>query len=135
VPLSTVTFATLAPRYRTQATSLFSLMRNIGSSIGISIVIFLLTRNTAVMHADLASHVTPFSLGLHMPGMERIWDMTTLVGRAALNGEVTRQATVIAYANDYLLMMYVALASLPLALLLSKPGRTPGNAPAAAVAD
>ncbi|MGH8432259.1 MAG: MFS transporter, partial [Solimonas sp.] len=135
VPLSTVTFATLAPRYRTQGTSLFSLMRNIGSSIGISIVIFLLTRNTAVMHADLASHVTPFNLGLHMPGRDRIWDMTTLAGKAALNGEVTKQASVIAYANDYLLMMYVALASLPLALLLSKPGTARTGAPAAAAAD
>jgi DHA2 family multidrug resistance protein len=135
IPLSTITFATLEPRYRTQGTALFSLMRNIGSSIGISIVIFLLTRNTSIMHADLASHVTPFSLGLHMPGIERIWDMTTLAGKAALDGEVTRQATVIAYANDYLLMMYVALASLPLALLLSKPGKAPAGAPAAAVAD
>jgi DHA2 family multidrug resistance protein len=134
VPLSTVTFATLKPHYRTQATSLFSLMRNIGSSIGISIVIFMLTRNTAVMHADLASHVTPFSIGLHLPGMSSLWDVTTLAGKAALNGEVTRQASVIAYANDYLLMMYVALASLPLALLLSKPGKAPAAAPAA-VAD
>ncbi|MGE0238756.1 MAG: DHA2 family efflux MFS transporter permease subunit [Parvibaculaceae bacterium] len=135
VPLSTVTFATLEPRHRTQATSLFSLMRNIGSSIGISIVIFLLTRNTAVMHADLAAHVTPFNLGLHMPGMSPLWDVTTLAGKAALNGEVTRQASVIAYANDYLLMMYVALAALPLALLLAKPGKAPKGAPAAAVAD
>jgi DHA2 family multidrug resistance protein len=131
VPLSTVTFATLEPRYRTQATSLFSLMRNIGSSIGISIVIFLLTRNTAVMHANLASHVTPFNIGLHVPGVSPLWDMTTLVGKAALNGEVTRQASVIAYANDYLLMMYVALASLPLALLLSKPGKASAGKPAA----
>ncbi|MGE3872372.1 MAG: MFS transporter, partial [Parvibaculaceae bacterium] len=135
IPLSTITFATLEPRYRTQGTSLFSLMRNIGSSIGISIVIFLLTRNTAVMHADLAAHVTPFNLGLHMPGLGRVWDVTTLAGKAALDGEVTRQASVIAYANDYLLMMYVALASLPLALLLSRPGKAPAGAPAAAVAD
>lgn len=135
VPLSTITFATLEPRYRTQATSLFSLMRNIGSSIGISIVIFLLTRNTAVMHADLASHVTPFNLGLHMPGLTQMWDMTTLAGKAALNGEVTKQASVIAYGNDYLLMMYVALAALPLALLLSKPGKGGGGAPVAAAAD
>src|SRR5262245_42681104 len=135
VPLSTVTFATLEPRYRTQATSLFSLMRNIGSSIGISIVIFLLTRNTSVMHADLASHVTPFKVGLHVPGASPFWDMTTLAGKAALNGEVTRQASVIAFANDYLLMMYVALASMPLALLLSKPRKAPADTPAAAVAD
>jgi DHA2 family multidrug resistance protein len=136
IPLSTITFATLEPRWRTQGTALFSLMRNIGSSIGISIVIFLLTRNTSVMHADLASHVTPFNVGLTMPGANQIWDMTTMTGKAALNAEVTKQSTVIAYANDYLLMMYVALASLPLALLLSKPGKAPKGAPAAAaVAD
>ena len=135
VPLSTITFATLDPLYRTQATSLFSLMRNIGSSIGISVVIFLLTRNTAIMHSDLAAHVTPFNLGLHMPGLNQVWDMTTITGKAALNGEVTKQATVIAYANDYLLMMYLVLAAIPLALLLSKPGKAPGGAPVAAVAD
>lgn len=135
IPLSTITFATLDPRYRTQGTALFSLMRNIGSSIGISIVIFLLTRNTAIMHADLAGHVTPFNLGLHMPGAPQLWDMTTTVGKAALNAEVTKQASIIAYGNDYLLMMYVALAALPLALLLSKPGKAPGGAPVAAAAD
>jgi len=134
IPLSTMTFATLDPRYRTQGTSLFSLMRNIGSSIGISIVIFLLTRNTAIMHADLASQVTPFNLGLHMPGFTHMWDMSTTIGKAALNAEVTKQASVIAYANDYLLMMYVALATLPLAFLLSKPVRNRGGAPAAAAA-
>ncbi len=110
-------------------------MRNIGSSIGISFVIFLLTRNTAIMHADLAGHVTPFNLGLHMPGASLIWDMTTMGGKAALDAEVTRQSSVIAYANDYLLMMYVALATLPLALLLSKPRRTRGTPATPAVAD
>lgn len=135
VPLSTITFATLDPRYRTQATSLFSLMRNIGSSIGISIVIFMLTRNTVIVHADLAAQVTPFNLGLHMPGLNQIWDMTTLSGKAALNAEVTKQSAVVAYANDYLLMMYVALATLPLAFLLSKPSKRGGGGAPAVAAD
>lgn len=134
IPLSTITFATLEPRYRTQGTSLFSLMRNIGSSIGISIVIFLLTRNTTVVHADLAAQVTPFNLGLHMPRLTRIWDMTTLSGKTALNAEVTKQSAVIAYANDYLMMMVLTLVMVPLAFLLAKPGKAPAGAPAA-VAD
>ncbi len=135
IPLSTITFATLAPHYRTQGAALFSLMRNIGSSIGISVMTFLLIRNTTIMHADITAHVNPFNLGLHLPGLVRNWDIATTAGKAALNAEIGRQSQVIAYANDYRLMMYVALASIPLALLLRKPGRSPGHAAAAAAAD
>src|SRR5919206_131522 len=120
VPLSTITFATLAPAYRTQGTALFSLMRNLGSSIGISFVTFLLGRNTQVMHADLAAHVTPFNQALHLPGVARIWDLGSAAGRAALNGEITRQATIVAYVDDFKLMMIVALAAMPLIFLLRK---------------
>src|SRR5215212_5994721 len=69
VPLSTITFATVPPAMRTQGTALYSLMRNIGSSIGISLVIFLLGRNTQIMHAELAAYVTPFHAALHVPGV------------------------------------------------------------------
>ena len=120
VPLSTITFATLPGHLRTQGTALFSLMRNIGSSIGISMVIFLLTRNTQLVHAELAGHVTPFNDALGQAGPSQFWNMATTVGRAALNAEVTRQAAVIAYANDFKLMMLVALLALPLILLLRK---------------
>ena len=123
IPLSTITFATLAPHYRTQGTALFSLMRNLGSSIGISVMTFLLIRNTAINHADLSAHATPFNLGLHLPGVAHNWDIATTAGKAALDGEIMRQSSVVAYANDYLLMMYVALAALPLAFLLHRPGR------------
>ena len=59
VPLSTITFATLAPHYRTEATAMFSLMRNIGSSIGISIMVTLVARNTQINHAVLGESLTP----------------------------------------------------------------------------
>jgi DHA2 family multidrug resistance protein len=134
IPLSTITFATLAPNYRTQGTALFSLMRNIGSSIGISVMTFLLTRNTSIMHADMAANVTPFNIGLTLPGLAQNWTIATTLGKAALDNEVTRQASVVAYANDYRLMMFVALLSLPLALFLRRPGSR-GRAPAAAMAD
>src|SRR5215210_215195 len=114
VPLSTITFATLTPEFRTQGTALYSLSRNIGSSIGISFVTFLLVRNTQVMHAALAEHVTPYNDALKAPALSRIWDMASEAGRAALDAEITRQATIIAYADDFKLLMVVALAALPL---------------------
>jgi len=132
IPLSTMTFTTLDPRYRTQGTALFSLMRNIGSSIGISVMTFLLIRGTTVMHADIAAHVTPFNLGLHLPGLAQNWNIATTLGKAALDDEITRQSSVVAYANDYRLMMFVALLSLPLALLLRRPSHPRGPTPAAA---
>ncbi|MBN9514686.1 MAG: DHA2 family efflux MFS transporter permease subunit [Alphaproteobacteria bacterium] len=120
VPLSTITFATLPAHLRTQGTALYSLMRNIGSSIGISLVIFLLTRNTQLVHAELAGHVTPFNDALGQVGPSHFWNLATTVGKAALNAEVTKQAAVVAYANDFKLMMLVALVALPLVLLLKK---------------
>ncbi|WP_046868710.1 DHA2 family efflux MFS transporter permease subunit [Microvirga massiliensis] len=127
VPLSTITFATLAPEFRTQGTALFSLVRNIGSSIGISLVIFLLGHNTQAMHAELVEHITPFNDALQTGSAGRIWDLTTEAGRVALNAEITRQATIIAYNDDFKLMMIVALAALPLVLLLRR-AKAQGNA-------
>lgn len=127
VPLSTITFATLPAHLRTQGTALYSLMRNIGSSIGISLVIFLLTRNTQLVHAELAGHVTPFNDALGQVGPLHFWNLATTVGKAALNAEVTRQASVVAYANDFKLMMLVALVALPLVLLLKKAKRQDGG--------
>lgn len=118
VPLSTLTFSTLDPLHRTQGTALYSLMRNIGASIGISIVGFLLSSNTQVVHSELAEHVTPFNVALRTPEAAHYWNLATTAGRAALNNEVTRQAAVIAYADDFKLMMLVAVAVIPLILLL-----------------
>jgi DHA2 family multidrug resistance protein len=128
VPLSTITFATLPGALRTQGTALYSLMRNIGSSIGISLVIFLLTRNTQIVHAELAGHVTPFNDALAAVTPSHFWNMATTLGRAALNAEVTRQASVVAYANDFKLMMVVALVALPLIFLLKSAKARPGEA-------
>ena len=126
VPLSTVTFSTLAPEFRTQATGLFSLMRNLGSSIGISIVMFMLVRNMQVAHADLAANVTRTNPALQMPGASRFWDLSTLAGRAALDAEIGRQAMLISYLNDFKIMMIVALCAIPFVLLL-RPAATPAG--------
>jgi DHA2 family multidrug resistance protein len=134
VPLSTATFATLAPQFRGEATALFSLVRNIGSSIGISVVIALLTRNTQISHADLAENVTAYNPLTRSPWLPPSWSPDSAAGLAALNAEVTRQAASIAYIDDFLLMTYVTLAALPFVLLLRPPRRAkavPGEVAAA----
>ncbi|MEO8558788.1 MAG: DHA2 family efflux MFS transporter permease subunit [Rhodospirillales bacterium] len=135
VPLSTVTFSTLSPAYRTQGASLFALTRNIGSSIGISIVIFLLGRNTQIVHSELAVHANALNDLFRAPNVAAIWSLGSEAGRLALNAEVTRQATIIAYANDFKLMMWVALGAMPLVLLLRRNRAAPSPGPAAAALD
>jgi len=135
VPLSTITFSTLAPRYRTEAAGLFSLMRNVGSSIGISVVIAMLSRNTQINHAEIASQVTPYGMMMQAPWLPSFWSPATQAGVTALNDEVTRQASAIAYVDDFLLMMWVTVLAAPLLLLLRKPRRISSEAAVAAMAD
>ena len=134
VPLSTVAFATLEPRFRTDAASLFSLVRNIGSSIGISIVSVLLTRNIQVNHAELSAGMTPFN-----PNLIEASPLAAAGDPAALSkidGLVNIQALMISYIDDFKLMMIITLCAIPLALLLRKPEAPPGaGAPAAAHMD
>jgi len=111
VPLAAITFATLSPRYRNEGTALFSLIRNLGSSIGISAVETFLTRGTQTMHARLAEQVTPYG---HALGP----NASTPQGLAMLNHMVTEQAAMIAYNNDFMLMMILTLCAVPLVMLL-----------------
>jgi DHA2 family multidrug resistance protein len=119
VPLSAATFATLAPRLRNEGTPVYSLVRNIGGSVGISIVQALLTRGTAQAHEQLAGLVTRGNLGLQSlpPGL----DPSTQTGLAVLNAEVTRQAALIAYVNDFWIMMAITLITIPLLTFIRKP--------------
>lgn len=130
VPLSTVAFATLHPRHRTDAASLFSLVRNIGSSIGISIVTLLLTRNTQINHAELSTAISPFN-----PNLVAISPQAVAGDPSALqqmDNLVTIQSLMISYVDDFKLMMIVTLCAIPLALLLRKPkAAMAGAAPAA----
>jgi DHA2 family multidrug resistance protein len=120
VPLSTSTFATLSPSLRTEGTAMYSLIRNIGSSIGISIVITLLARSSQVNHASLAEIIHPFRLPLTPSDLPQLLDWTTTTGMVALNGLVTKQAATIAYLNDFKLIMWITIFSMPLLLIMRK---------------
>lgn len=118
VPLSTVAFLTLPNHLRTDGTSMLTLMRNVASSIGISLVIAQLTSGTRMAHAVLVEHVTPFNNALQMPGVREMLDLTTDAGRAAADAMVTLQATIIAFGLDYQMVMVVTLLAIPLALMI-----------------
>ncbi len=124
VPISTLAFSTLAPALRNEGTAFFNLQRNIGSAIGISAVQTLLTRNTQIMHATLAENITPYKLGDPALSASGI-DISGSAGFAALNHMITNQAAMVAYLDDYKLMLVLTLAVIPLLVLLRPPAGKP----------
>jgi DHA2 family multidrug resistance protein len=121
VPLSVVTLSTLAPERRAEGAGLYSLSRNIGSSIGISVVNSLLTRNTQVNHAEIARSVTSVNRMFDDLTIAQFWNPVGAAGRAALDAVVTQQAQIIAYMDDYKLLMIATLAVIPLLVIFKKP--------------
>ncbi len=133
VPLSAAAFSTLAPSLRAEGSGIFSLLRNIGGSVGISAAVALLSQNIQVNHAELGTNVTRFNPLLQAPGVQQFWPLDSVRGLAALDAAVNQQAAMIAYVNDFKLMMLVCFAVIPLLLLLS-PSKRSGSAPATASA-
>jgi DHA2 family multidrug resistance protein len=124
VPLSVITLSTLAPERRAEGAGLYSLSRNIGSSIGISVVNSLLTRNTQVNHAEIARHITSVNRAFEDLAITQFWDPISAAGRTALDAVITQQAQIIAYIDDYKLLMIATLAAIPLLIIFQKPPRT-----------
>ena len=130
IPLQVLAFATLAPQYRTDGASLFSLFRNIGAAIGVSVTSSMLAHNTQVLHATIGAAVTPFNRALQDGGaVQRMWDPATQHGAALLDHVVNQQAQITAYVDDYKMMIFTTLPSLLLLLLMRKP-RGMAKAPA-----
>ena len=130
VPITTAAFLTLPGHLRNSGTSILTLVRNIGSSVGISMVIANLTDKTIEMHARLAETVTPFNDALQMPDVSGILNIHTDTGRALLDMMVTQQAAMIAYLNDYKLLMLLTLGMMPLVMIISTARKAPSEAEA-----
>jgi DHA2 family multidrug resistance protein len=122
VPLSAATFATLSPAMRAQGTAIYSLVRNVGSSIGISLVQTVLERNTVAVHASLVEKITQGNPSWNNPAVASAYDLSRAGGAAALDALVEQQSQMIAYVNDFRLMLYLTLAVIPLLLFLRPPG-------------
>src|SRR5206468_11112024 len=105
VPLTTVAFLTLPNHLRTDGTSMLTLMRNVASSIGISLVISQLTQGTRHTHAILSQHINPFNHAMQMPEVRAMIDMATDKGRAMADAMVKLQAQIIAFSHDYQMVM------------------------------
>ena len=121
VPLSSATLATLPPDQRTEGAGIYNLSRNIGSSVGISVVTSLLTQNTQANHADIAQHVTAVNRQFDNPAIAHMLSPVTAAGRAALDAIVAQQAQIIAYIDDYKLLMIATLAAVLLLVVFKKP--------------
>jgi DHA2 family multidrug resistance protein len=133
VPLSTATLSTLTPDLRAEGAGIYSLSRNIGSSVGISVVNALLTTNTQVNHADIAQHVTSTNRAFADPIIAQFWNPLTAAGRAALDAMITQQAQIIAYIDDYKLLMIATLAAIPLLIVFKRASGGSGGDHAGAV--
>jgi DHA2 family multidrug resistance protein len=118
VPLSTVAFLTLPNHLRTDGTSMLTLMRNVASSIGISIVIAQLTEGGRRVYAILSEHITPFNHALQMPDVRGMIDLGTNGGRALADAMVAIQAQIIAFSLDYQMVMIITLCAIPLTLMI-----------------
>ena len=125
VPLNIIALSTLPRHIMTQGTAIRSLMRNLGGSVGISILVATLAQNTQVVHSRLVEGLRPDNPLAQAPYLAEPFSLSTPSGMAALNAEVTRQAAMVAYIDDFKLMMLIALASVPLLLLLREARREP----------
>ena len=110
VPLSTVAFLTLPNHLRTDGTSMLTLMRNVASSIGISLVIAQLTEGARCTYAVLSEHINPFNHAMQMPEVRGMIDIGTDKGRAMADVMVKVQAQIIAFSHDYQMVMIFTLA-------------------------
>jgi DHA2 family multidrug resistance protein len=122
VPLSTLAFSTLNPSLRNEGSALFTLTRSLGGSAGISIIEALQTHNVEVVHSDLVQNITPGSgvLQAYMPSA-----LKSTAGLAGLNEEINRQSAMVAYVDDFKLLIFLSLVTLPLLLLMRAPRRKP----------
>ena len=136
IPLQVIAFATLAPDLRTEATSLLSLLRNVGSAIGVSVTSALLARNVQVVHADLASRITPFGgLPRGLDAAHRMLDPATAKGAALLDSMINQQALIVAYLDDFKAMLIVSAPAVLLLFLMKRPKTVGKPDPAHAAMD
>ncbi|MCB1387642.1 MAG: DHA2 family efflux MFS transporter permease subunit [Rhodobacteraceae bacterium] len=132
VPFSTLTFATLAARYRGDGTSMFALVRNVGSGLGISIVTSVLSRMIATNHEEIAARLGADALEVRQLAPGLLTHDATLAAR--LDGLVTQQAAMIAYIDNFLLMLIFTACALPIIFFL-KGGTAAPRGPAAPAGD
>ena len=112
----TITYSTLAQERRTEAAALFSLVRNFGTSVGISVAVTLFVRVATQSRATLTENAAHFNELFWLPENLSMWDLQSLASIATLDSQIIRHAQMVGYANDFFVMTVWALALIPLAL-------------------
>ena len=118
VPLITMSFATLPPKFMPDGSALFHLLRNFGTSIFISLSFMVVVRTARISYAELAENISPYKEALRYPSLTGIWDLESAQGLAQIGNEMDRQAHMIGYDNAFIMYAIVCFASLPLLLLV-----------------
>jgi DHA2 family multidrug resistance protein len=121
VPSNTLAFATVPLHLRAEAAAFNSIVRSMGGSIGISILQAMAVANTQVMHQSLADRINPADPRV-AAAMPSAFDLSGVAGLSALNQEITRQAAMVAYLNDFRLMIVIVLFCAPMLFFL-RPAR------------
>ncbi|PJK27785.1 DHA2 family efflux MFS transporter permease subunit [Minwuia thermotolerans] len=118
VPLTVATFSTLDPRHLAESSAVFHLLRNLGSSVFISLSVTIVIVTGAMNYADLTEFINPFNELLRMPEIMGGWSAAPEGGLARLENEVARQAALIGYVNAFYLYSLTSAAAVPLILLM-----------------
>jgi DHA2 family multidrug resistance protein len=121
--VNTIAFSTIAPEQRDVGTAFYSLLNNMGRSLGIALFASYLVRNTQATHSVLSDHITPFNESVRHLGLPEVWDLTSPSGLSALNRVVTQQAELIAYIDDFRLMAVILIIFIPVVLVMQNPLR------------
>ncbi len=119
-PMTVMAFSTLPRTQATEGSAIFTLLRNFGSSLFISLTVLVLVRSTSVNYARMTEFVTPYNRSLQVPDFPAAWSLDTLTGLSRLSNELQRQAAMIGYVNAFYLMGFTALVAVPLAALLRR---------------
>jgi DHA2 family multidrug resistance protein len=117
-PMTVLAFATLPAHQVTEGSGVFTLVRNFGSSLYISVTVVLLVRSTATNYARMTELITPYNKALVFPGMPAAWNIDNTSGLLRLAGEIQRQAAMIGYINAFYLLAFTAVAAIPLVWLM-----------------
>jgi DHA2 family multidrug resistance protein len=121
VPMTMVAFATLAPQDRAEASSVFHLLRNIGSSFFISLSIAEIVRTSGANYSRMTEMITPYNTTLAMPGLTGAWTFDTVPGLAKVANEIARQSAMIGYLNAFMMYTVTSALAVGFALMVRRP--------------
>ena len=121
VPLNVMAFSTLKSNYVPDATAILHLIRNMGSSIFISICITLALREARVSYAGLAEVVNPYNKIMDVPFLMGAWSLDSPAGIGVFSNEMARQSLMNGYLSAFYLFSFLALAAIPLIALIRMP--------------